>query len=57
MPWPVSYTHLDVYKRQVVYKVGISDKVLGILVVVIYIVATFAGGFVTGDVYKRQDMR
>ena len=32
----------------VVYKVGISDKVLGILVVVIYIVATFAGGFVTG---------
>ena len=32
----------------VVYKVGISDKVLGILVVVIYIVATFAGGLCYG---------
>ena len=33
----------------VVYKVGISDKVLGILVVVIYIVATFAGGLCYGQ--------
>ena len=38
----------------VVYKVGISDKVLGILVVVIYIVATFAGGFVTGRKKVRE---
>ena len=38
----------------VVYKVGISDKVLGILVVVIYIVATFAGGFVTGRKVREK---
>lgn len=38
----------------VVYKVGISDKVLGILVVVIYIVATFAGGFVTAEKSGRS---
>lgn len=33
----------------VVYKVGISDKVLGILVVVIYIVATFAGALLRAE--------
>lgn len=32
----------------VVYKVGISDSVLNILVVLVYIVSTFVGGIITG---------
>ena len=28
--WPVSYTHLDVYKRQIVYKETIADSVEGV---------------------------
>lgn len=32
----------------VVYKIGISDNTLNILVILVYIVATFVGGFYTG---------
>lgn len=38
----------------VVYKVGISDKVLNLLVVAVYIIATFVGGFYTGKKVEEK---
>ncbi|MDD6405741.1 MAG: TIGR04086 family membrane protein [Clostridiales bacterium] len=38
----------------VVYKVGISDSVLNILVVLVYIVSTFVGGIITGKAVQEK---
>ena len=60
--WAVSYTHLDVYKRQVFMELSVMMGILvGILVVCLIalgvIVTIYAVSYTHLDVYKRQRER
>ena len=52
-PWPVSYTHLDVYKRQILGHLG-QDAVKQVVVIIPIFTVHIAVSYTHLDVYKRQ---